>query len=502
MSPAEFCRILERHARRRPSAIAIADDRDRVTYASLPGRIAQIARRLADTGTSCLGLLADNGVDWALADLGALAAGIPIVPLPAFFTDEQLRHAIDAAGIDLVLTDDVERVRELTGHSPTHAVSGLGLHASPAEPAHGASAHGASAHGACAHGGCGQGSKVTFTSGTTGTPKGVVLGAEGLLTVACSAARASRLRAGERHVATLPLAILLENVAGLYRPLLAGATAVLPALQGIGVDGACSADPARLLAALRCREAASVVLTPQVLEVLVDTLEHEHRPAPQRLTFAGVGGARTPACVLHRARAVGLSVYEGYGLSEASSIVALNTPRARRLGSVGRVLPHAGVRIADDGEVHVTGALFLGYLGDTSPARAEWPTGDLGSIDDDGFLFIRGRKRNVLITSHGRNVSPEWLEGLLTDGTAVREAVVVGDGRPGPAAVLRCGDVRLARAAVERVNRVLPDYARVRGFVLTHRPLTTTSASRLDIERRYRTRLDDVYRGAAGAAAR
>ena len=100
------------------------------------------------------------------------------------------------------------------------------------------------------------------------------------------------------------------------------------------------------------------------------------------------------------------------------------------------LLPHARLRVSDSGEVEVAGALFLGYLGDREPPAAWWPTGDLGRIDDQGHLWLQGRRKNVLITAFGRNVSPEWVETTLRDQAAVLQAVVLGDGQPSLAAVL------------------------------------------------------------------
>ena len=127
------------------------------------------------------------------------------------------------------------------------------------------------------------------------------------------------------------------------------------------------------------------------------------------------------------ARVAGLPAYEGYGLSECASVVALNAPGAVREGSVGRVLPHATLRIDEAGEIHVRGATMLGYLGEEGASPEEVATGDLGFINDDGYLYVQGRRKNLLITSLGRNVSPEWVERELLAHTSIGQAVVFGD---------------------------------------------------------------------------
>jgi long-subunit acyl-CoA synthetase (AMP-forming) len=188
--------------------------------------------------------------------------------------------------------------------------------------------------------------------------------------------------------------------------------------------------------------------------------------APVSLKLVAVGGAAVGGALVAVAQALGIPACEGYGLSEGCSVQTLNLPRAERPGSVGRVLPHARIRVAVDGELEVSGSLFSGYLDDPTPVPAWWPTGDLGSIDGDGFVHVQGRKKNVLITGFGRNVSPEWIETALRSHPAVLQSVVLGDGEPMLSAVLwpvsRTIDDATLQAAVDEANATLPDYAHIR----------------------------------------
>jgi long-subunit acyl-CoA synthetase (AMP-forming) len=190
-----------------------------------------------------------------------------------------------------------------------------------------------------------------------------------------------------------------------------------------------------------------------------------------------VGGARVPVRLLEEADALGLPVYEGYGLTEAASVVSLNTPDARRLGSAGRPLPHVRIEQGADGEILVGGATLAGYVGEAAPraAQALHATGDLGGLDADGFLHVHGRKREVLVTSFGRNVSPEWVESELLGHPAVAQAAVVGDGLPALVAVLvpRPGCAGSLTDAVHAANARLPDYARLGAFVVADEPFST-----------------------------
>jgi long-subunit acyl-CoA synthetase (AMP-forming) len=142
-------------------------------------------------------------------------------------------------------------------------------------------------------------------------------------------------------------------------------------------------------------------------------------------------------------------------------------------------LPHAQVRVAPDGELEISGTLMAGYLGEGTHPPKWWPTGDLGRIDADGFVYVEGRKKNVLITGFGRNVSPEWVESALRGDPAVAQAVVFGEGQPALSAVLwplqpGIPDETLQRA-VAATNAGLPDYARVARWARGRAPFDAQS---------------------------
>ena len=374
------------------------------------------------------GVFLDNGPDWLAIDLAAQKAGVTLVPLPAFFTAAQCAHAVQASGMDSLFG-------RLPGFEPAGDLEGLPWSRRDAAPVRLLPGI----------------AKITFTSGTTGTPKGVQLGAEQQWSVARSVAEATRSLGIRRHLCLLPLPVLLENVAGAYAAHLAGAQLCAPPLAECGVQGGAGFDAAACLAALERWEPHSVILLPQMLLSLVGLLESGAR-RPASLRFAAVGGAKVSPALIIRARAAGLPVYEGYGLSECASVVSLNLPGADRPGSAGRPLPHAEVRIADR-EIHVgTGGGWLA-------------TGDLGRLDEDGFLHVEGRRKHVLITSFGRNVSPEWPEAELLAGGAIAQAAVFGEARPRLCALIVPAAAQvpdaLIEAQVRAANARLPDYARI-----------------------------------------
>nr|MDA8436053.1 AMP-binding protein [Actinomycetales bacterium] len=149
------------------------------------------------------------------------------------------------------------------------------------------------------------------------------------------------------------------------------------------------------------------------------------------------GGAPLGARLGHFFRGIGLTILEGYGLTETAGATTVNRPRLLKIGTVGYPFPGAAARIADDGEVLLAGPhIFTGYW-NNPVASAEvleadgwFHTGDLGAIDDDGYLSITGRKKELIVTAGGKNVAPAVLEDRLRAHWIVSQCMVVGDARP------------------------------------------------------------------------
>ncbi|WP_295914527.1 AMP-binding protein [uncultured Xanthomonas sp.] len=420
------------------------------------------AQRLADAlqghGVHCVASRLDNGPEWLLLDLAIRLNGGVHVPLPTFFSPAQVQYALASSGAQGLIAAPGPALADLDGEAlrlPEPGLAGRRLTQAPVALPAGT--------------GC-----ITYTSGTTGQPKGVCLSADALLQVAGSLADAASALAPRRHLCLMPLSTLLENVGGLYAPLLSGAQIALPSLAEIGYSGAAGLDIPTLIACLHRYQPHSVILVPQLLLGLVMAAERGV-PLPASLRYLAVGGGRVGPGLLRRAAALQLPVFEGYGLTECASVVALNRPEAQRLGSVGRPLPHARVQVVD-GELQVEGVRCLGYLGAPGPAPGPIATGDLGHVDADGFVHITGRRKHVFITAFGRNVSPEWVESELLQHPLIAQAVVCGEARAHNLAVLwprRAGEDDAAlRGALAEVNAGLPDYARVAGFVRAAAPFS------------------------------
>jgi long-subunit acyl-CoA synthetase (AMP-forming) len=484
MSPEmqRFKDTLRGHAQRRGHAIALWGDGSQLDYATLYSEVVYRQQRLREEGVQVVALALDNGIDAILWDLATLFEGLTSVYLPVFFSQAQRRHCLEQSQAERVIAGPAFDA-ELQAAGYQHSGEFWRRHFNGPSRLPAGTA------------------KLTFTSGTTGTPKGVCLSADSLLRVARELEQASQPVEARHHLALLPLAVLLENL-GCYAALYAGAMLSLPSQQKLGIQDASGVDPIRLLGCLAERRAHSLILVPQLLLMLVTAAEQK-RFNPQTVRFAAVGGARVSHDLLQRAQRLGLPVFEGYGLSECASVVCLNRPQVLRAGSVGQPLPHVQVRLAEDGEVLIKGSSLLGYLGEPPHTGEWWPSGDLGEFDEDGFLYLRGRKKHQFVTSFGRNVNPEWVEAELTQGADIAQAFIYGEAMPHNHALLwpsraECSDEALA-LAVAKVNDTLPDYAQVHCWTRLEQPFTAANGlltangrpRREAIVEQYRTLLTD-----------
>ncbi|MDO9205500.1 AMP-binding protein [Methylotenera sp.] len=471
-----------------------------LTYADLAVSIELTRYRLNRANANVLGIAMDNSPAWAIVDLAAMQLNLPVVPLPYFFSAEQTAHAIDDAGINVVLSDQpilFKQMLDLYGKKILQekqyligdkVLTELILDSEKVSELPAGTA------------------KITYTSGTTGKPKGVCLDAAALNRVSHSLLEVTKARPTDRHLNILPLSTLLENIAGLYVPLLAGATAILMPSSQVGLTGATGLNVATMMEALNASKATTTVLTPELLAALVTAIESGYSKPPY-LRFVAVGGASVSPQLLNRAAALGLPVYEGYGLSECASVVALNPPYSNKIGSVGKTLPHVAIKFSGDGEILVKGASLLGYTGDTNNEQcAEYfPTGDIGHFDDDGYLYITARKKNQFITSFGRNVAPEWVERELTMSPFIAQAAVFGEARPWNVAIIVPAKNAIPAEvdmSIAEINQSLPDYARVSQWILAEAPFSPQNNQltsngrirRITIWQQYQQKIDEKYK--------
>ena len=467
--------------------LVLQDSSQCLSASSLLAHVHTLAEQLRPCRV--LAVLADNGADWVLADLAALHAQTVHLPIPTFFSPAQMVHTLEQTAADAILTDQPNRVealrlgfvaegtwRTFTLMRRTSAAATL-----PAGTA-----------------------KISFTSGSTGNPKGVCLSAAGLMATATSLQTQLAPLHITRHLAVLPLTLLLENTAGIYAALLSGAQVHLPSLSTMGWRGMTGFDPAALQQTVATHAPHSLILVPELLKAWTLYLTATRQQASTSLAYVAVGGARVDHALLAQARAVGIPAYEGYGLTECGSVVSLNRPGDEGQG-VGRPLPHVKVRVENQ-EIHLTTPAFLGYVNSPSASSgvtptADFSTGDLGYLDNNGHLYLSGRRKNLLITAFGRNISPEWVESVLLAQPAIAQAVVTGEAQPWLCAVLvpmPGATPEQISAAVTQANATLPDYARIGGW-LSSEPFTLQNTMATGNGRPVRTAIAQHHAAALAA---
>jgi long-chain acyl-CoA synthetase len=347
---------------------------------------------------------------------------------------------------------------------------------------------------------------ILYTSGTTGHPKGVVLTHHNVLYEAVSTLEAAGLEGVQRMVSYLPLAHIAERVLGLYGPQMTGTHA-----HAIG-------DPAELLAALGEVHPTGFFGVPRVWEkiktgisaklaaddnpdnvklvqdsmaaglawveaqevggTMTPEIEEAYRKADEailgflklllgldQVTWAGSAAAPMPIEVARFMAGLGLKVYDVYGMTETCGAVTANGPAGFRLGTVGRPTPGVEVKLADDGEVLIRGPVITpGYHKQEEATRAlidedGWVhSGDIGTLDDDGFFAIVDRKKELIITSAGKNIAPSNIEGYLKESPIVGHAMVIGDNRPYVVAVLTL-DGEIAPLVAQKLGVEFTDLA-------------------------------------------
>ncbi|MBB3221299.1 AMP-binding protein [Pseudoduganella umbonata] len=413
-----------------------------VTYGTLERECNALAAALAACcapGTT-VGLVAANSVAWIEADLALLMGGHVEVPVPLAFSAEQAAHLLASCSVVLTDGEGQRRFEAWRADAPHEFQSmpclsiGALVDGAAAVTAQALSA-GTLADRIC---------KVIHTSGTTSAPKGVRIRANGLDALLASLWRHATREDYVRYLNLVPFSLLIEQVTALYMPFAAGGTVVLPPVgeAPLGDPGAVAADK---LALLRRARPSAVTLPPSLVEALAraaDRLPDLDTAALCAALFGrptapliAAGGAPVAAATIGRLAERGITVLQGYGLSENSSVVSWNTRAENHIGSVGKPLAHVACKLGPDGELGIRSAsLFAGYSGsDPSACHTDadgwlW-TGDLAAIDADGFITIIGRKKNLIITAHGRNVSPEPAEASYRSVPGVADIVLLGEGQ-------------------------------------------------------------------------
>jgi long-subunit acyl-CoA synthetase (AMP-forming) len=400
----ELFESMKRHASEAGGLIAVSDQYGQMSRRELFARVTVLAADLRSQPQT-IGIYAPNGLDWVIAQLACALAGKIVVPLPTFFSPTQLGHVVRDASVELILaTRQTTAVAAQSGVS-TNVIdidrTGAGL--------------------SDVTDGFGQ---IIYTSGSTGQPKGVRHQSGQIAWSAAALAAATGATAEDTYLSVLPLPLLLETICSIFIPAMLGAYVHFDSGLAEQVG---RGDAKGISKAFDLKQPTTSVVVPQLLKQWVGELEAGGGRAPASLRFVAAGGAPVPRQVAEKAWQLGIPVHEGYGLSECCSVVAVNRLGERRSDTVGRPLNGLDVSI-DNGEIVVDGpSITDGYLGQ-GPAQRPWRTGDLGAFDSNGFLTIHGRKDSLIVTSFGRNVSPEWVETMLLGDMRIAFCAVVGHG--------------------------------------------------------------------------
>ncbi|HEY7096649.1 MAG TPA: long-chain fatty acid--CoA ligase [Terriglobales bacterium] len=429
-------------------------------------------------------ILSENRPEWAIADFATLLIGAVVVPIYTTLTADQTVFLLNDSGARAVFVSNephlnkvlsirersrLERIAVMDDVETTHAyrMHQMMQNGSKERDREFEKAGRAVSSDDVA--------TIIYTSGTTGTPKGVVLTHGNMASnINCSLGEFG-VKPGDTSISFLPLSHVTArhvDFAMLYH----------------GVTLAYVSHVEQLPQALLEIHPTIFVGVPRVYEKIHSQVEIKASGFPQRLVYrwalsvgrkyqAETVAGRVPTSLswtladrilyskvrvamgdraqlyisggapLGRSLAewyanIGIRIHEGYGLTETSPVIAVNTPKAHKLGTVGKPLSNVQVRIADDGEVLVRGAsVFHGYWNRPEETRDAFingwfKTGDIGNLDADGFLSITDRKKDLIKTSGGKFLAPQPIEGVLKHNALVAEAVVVGDKRKFPAVII------------------------------------------------------------------
>ena len=522
-------------------------------------------------------LFATNRPEWHVVDFACHLLGAVPVPLYPTLTAAQVAYILLDSGAEWVFYDDKAKRDLLAGLAPASPEEGgeerrglrlvamnadavadgaTTLEALIADPALSAGTDLEAFRGRVDESDT---ASIIYTSGTTGDPKGVVLSHRNFVSNILACRTLFELGEQDRALSFLPLSHVFERTVDYlffylgvsihYSPAIERVAGLMPVVRPTVL---CSVP--RLYESAYVRIQTTFAGQPRLRRRLIDwAIKTGRRRAERggarlrglvadrlvfgkikerfggRLRFAISGGAAIADEVAAFFDAIGIRLYQGYGLTETAPVLAVEYPGATRRGSVGMAAPGVALRIAEDGEILArTEGLMQGYW-KKPDATAEaidpdgwFHTGDIGRIDDDGFLYITDRKKDLLVTSGGKNIAPQPIEQMLITHPAVAQVVVVGDGYPYLNALVAPNyadppppfagmdpsrlrqDPRLqeiVQGLLDRANALLPAHERLRRFRLLERELTiedgeitpTLKVRRKVVNERYRDLIASMY---------
>lgn len=409
------------HARSTPNAVAIADDRGETTYGQLAAAAAGLGMYLsAQTRQPRVGILLPASAGFVASFYGTLLAGKTVVPINFLLGDREVAHVIKDSGVDTVVT-----IPQLAGRLANQPIKIVDITALPPTPA-------GAIEPKLPDRAVDDVAVVMYTSGTSGLPKGAMLTYGNLHFDTLNSIEAIQLKHEHVFLGVVPLFHALGMMASMLVPVQLGAKAVYLSRF----------SPVAAVKAIRDHKVSFMFGVPSMYGAIANMKSATADDFKDM--YAVISGGEPLSASLREAFKAKFNqpILEGYGLTETSPCIAFNTPMANKPGSVGKPVPGAEFRIADEngqpvprgqtGEIWVKGPMVMkGYfnLPDVT-AQVLTPdgffkTGDLGRIDEDGFLFITGRKKDMIIVA-GEKVFPREVEEVLMKHPNVAEAACVG----------------------------------------------------------------------------
>ena len=451
-----------------------------VTAAAFREEVEGLARGLVAAGVEPgdrVALLSRTRYEWTLVDFAIWTAGAVTVPVYESSSRDQVAWVLEDSGARCVVVETeahaglLSRARDGDDDGPTWTIESGGLDQLREL---GAGVRPAELDVRRAALSCESPATLIYTSGTTGRPRGCVLTHGNFLVLAENVAAILRDLVSGEEASTLlflPLAHVLarfiqvlavvsrtpmghtadpkqlaQDLASFQPTFVLSVPRVFEKIYNgaeARADAGGRGDLFRRAAAVaerwsRSQDAGGPGLALRAQHALFDRLVYRRVRAAMGgwLEFAVSGGAPLGERLGHFFRGIGVTILEGYGLTESTAPTACGVPDELRIGTVGRPLPGTAARVADDGEVQLRGPhITAGYWRDEEATRAAFEdgwfrTGDLGHLDDDGYLRITGRSKEIIVTASGKNVAPAVLEDRLRASPLVGQCMVVGDGRP------------------------------------------------------------------------
>lgn len=531
-------------------------------------------------------ILSENRYEWALSDLAALCAGAITVPIYSTLMAPAIEYILkdcEPAAIFVSTEEQAAKIQEIRHNLPF--LKDLIVYEESAQPnvmsldqllriggnlvedhppAPNEDYVSVDKDSPCS---------IIYTSGTTGNPKGVVLSHWNFVSNVQAIQSIFPLLPTDKTLSFLPLSHVLERMAGYYTIINAGGgIAYAERMDTVPVD-IIEAKPTILISvprlyekiyakamstavgsggvkkniffwarniAMQCAELAEIGEKPSgflaIQNLVADALVFKKLRAKLggNIRFMVSGGAPLGAKINKFFHGCGLIIFEGYGLTETSPVLSCNFTNQLRFGSIGKVLTGTEIKIAEDGEILARGPqIMLGYYnredatGEVLSQDGWLSTGDIGRLDDDGFLFITDRKKDIIVTAGGKNIAPQPMENTLAADKLVTQAVVVGDRRQYLSVLIvpnfevlndwaasngvdaantaemlaHPATLALYEGLLEKVNADLPGFNQIKKFTLLNREFAqeegeltpTMKVKRFAINRKFESQIQAMY---------